>query len=360
MRGDGRIFPRGAWLWVSYSLRGQEIRESAKGKDGKNTNDQATADKFLRARLKEVHADEIGARAFETPQSRRLTVGDLLDGLKSDYELRGKASPQNLSYIETARKDFGGQLAISITAEKIDQYIGEKLAEQYAPASVNRRLQMVSQAFALAVRRGTLSRVPFIRKLSEAGNARQGFFSEAEIDAVLENLPDDGLRDFVEWGAATGQRKSEIAALTWDMVQGNELHIPGTICKNGKARVIPLGTELATIIERRKKARRVLSLDGTAQLSETIFHRGDGQRVGDFKKSWATATRKANCTGKLFHDLRRSCARRLVAAGIPQVTARAFTGHLTDSVFSRYAIVSSADLLAAQTKVAEFRKAVAK
>jgi hypothetical protein len=44
-----------------------------------------------------------------------------------------------------------------------------------------------------------------IRKLSEKDNVRQGFFSEAQIKAILVNLPDDGLRDFVEWAACTGQ-----------------------------------------------------------------------------------------------------------------------------------------------------------
>jgi integrase len=118
------------------------------------------------------------------------------------------------------------------------------------------------------VKRGTLSRAPYIRKLSEADNVRQGFFSEAEIGDVLANLPNDGLRDFVEWASSTGQRKSEIAAMRWDMLDGNEIRIPAGFCKNRRARVIPLGTELLAIIERRRKARRVVSMDGTAQLAE--------------------------------------------------------------------------------------------
>jgi hypothetical protein len=39
-----------------------------------------------------------------------------------------------------------------------------------------------------------------------------------------------------------------------------------------------------------------------------------------------------------------------------QVTARELTGHRTSAMFDRYAIVSSADVLAAQKKVAEFRR----
>jgi integrase len=360
MRGDGRVYQRGNLFWVKFYRNGEPVREPARDKDGHGITDAVAAHKFLRNRLKEVHAEECGGPAFTTAKAKKLTLGDLLDGLTNDYALRGKDSPQALSYVELVRADLGDRLAAAITSEAIDKYIQEKLDEQYANASINRRLQVIGAAFNLAVRRGTLARAPYIRKLSEADNVRQGFFSEQEIAGVLSHLPDDGLRDFVEWASLTGQRKSEIASLTWSMIDGDVLRIPGEICKNGKPRVIPLGAEFAAVLERRKSARRIVR-DGvaTTQLCEFIFHR-NGERVREFRKSWATATKKAKCPGRLLHDLRRTVARRLIAAAVPQVTARAFTGHLTDSVFARYAIVSSADLLAAQTKVSEFRKAAAK
>jgi len=38
---------------------------------------------------------------------------------------------------------------------------------------------------------------PDFVKLSEDGNARKGFFTAVEMETVLANLPDNGLRDFV-------------------------------------------------------------------------------------------------------------------------------------------------------------------
>jgi integrase len=104
----------------------------------------------------------------------------------------------------------------------------------------------------------------------------------------------------------------------------NQIHIPANVTKDRKARTIALGPALQRIIERRK-ARRVIGMDGTALLSEYFFHR-DGAPVGEFKKSWATATKSAKCEGLLFHDLRRTCARRLLAAGVPTQVAKAITG----------------------------------
>ena len=361
-RGDGSLYRQkgSSNYWMQFFLNGQKHRESTGETEEKKARD------VLRKRLKEVHASEVTGLVFESVRMRKITVADLCNALESDLKLRKKWSAPNCSHVKRVREDFRDLHAAAITPERLDKYIEGRLASKRGlnnkliagdrPASINRTLQLLGQGFNLAVQRGRLSRSPYIRKLSEADNVRKGFVSEAEIRAILANLPDDGLRDFVEWAACTGQRKGEIALLTWDMVDGDEIRLPAEICKNRKPRVIPLGPELAEIVDRRRKARRVLPMDGIARCAEPIFHRGDGLPVREFKRSWATATDKAKCAGRLFHDLRRTCARRLLAAGVPQVVAREMTGHRTSAMFDRYAIVSSADVLAAQKKVALFRK----
>ena len=74
-------------------------------------------------------------------------------------------------------------------------------------------------------------------------------------------------------------------------------------------------------------------------LSEYIFHR-KGQPIASFRKAWANACRFANVEGRLFHDLRRCATRNMVAAGVPQTVVMTITGHKTDSMFRRYAIVT--------------------
>ncbi len=69
-------------------------------------------------------------------------------------------------------------------------------------------------------------------------------------------------------------------------------------------------------------------------------------------KSWRTARKKAGLPGRLLHDLRRSAVRNLERAGISRSVAMKLTGHKTEAVYRRYAIVSEADLREAGAKLA--------
>ncbi len=119
--------------------------------------------------------------------------------------------------------------------------------------------------------------------------------------------------------------------------------------KTCERRLIALEGDLANVIERRWADRLFTRGSGTPFVSELVFHR-DGEPVGDFRKAWATARQAAGVPDKLFHDLRRTAARNMVRAGVPERVAMAVTGHLTRSMFDRYNIVSEDDLRMAAQK----------
>jgi len=352
LRGDGRVFMRGRTWWVQFYVDGKQQRESAK------TADPETAEKYLRRRLREVHAHE-----FVSRHNQRRTIAELMDALKVDFTLRAIDSQQNLSNIKIARAGFGTVRATSLTAEQVDRYIEERLRKGAANASINRVTQLLKQAYALS---GLPA--PRIRKLDERGNVRQGFFSESEIRRVIQNLPAD-LQDFTLFGWVSGMRKSEIASLAWEDVDGDVIRLRAENAKNGEARMIPLVGELAELIERRRNARQV-KVDGMPMLTSLIFHRAvtksvsegvrkkrAGEPVGDFRKVWAEACKKAGVR-RLFHDLRRSACRNMLAAGVPQTIAMKISGHKTDSMFKRYAVSDEADLRTALERTQQYLQTV--
>jgi integrase len=77
-----------------------------------------------------------------------------------------------------------------------------------------------------------------------------------------------------------------------------------------------------------------------------------GQPRSNFRDAWKTACKRAGVAGMLRHDLRRTAVRRMEQAGVPRSVAMKMTGHKTEHLYRRYAIVSPADLRAAALKLA--------
>lgn len=358
-RGDGRIFrrPDSEFLWIAYYQDGNEIRESAKdvilqtaAKRKRNLTAeeaQRVAENLLRERLLEVANHKHGLRPFQGPRQERITVGELLETLEKDYEIKGrKGLPQLRSHMKRIRAYFGADRALAVTTERLRNYIASRQRERAASATINRELDSLHTAFSLALEAGTLAMAPRFPSLPEH-NARQGFFERGDFYAVLPHLGDSDLADFLEWFYWTGMRPGEIRSLTWQAFDRETwtLRLHSKDAKTGFGRVLALEGPLQEIIKRRA-ARRRFGCD-------LVFHR-DGEAVGDFRKRWKRACLSAGISGKIPYDLRRTAVRNMVRAGVPERVAMAISGHRTRAIFDRYNIVSEKDLREAVTKTAAY------
>src|SRR5256884_4256295 len=326
-RGQGRVFQRkgSSFLWIAYYAHGKEQREVAKhvrtGDKLELTekNGRHEAERFLKHRLGEIAADQHGGRAFVGPKQERVTINELLDGLESDYKLRDKWDAKVASNVKPLREHFGTWRAVDVTSNAIGTYI-ENLREQgYSNATANRRTQLVGQAFKVGIRNKQLSVAPFIPRLSEIGNERQGFFETADFEAVISHLP-EYLQDFSRFGFVTGWRKGSIDSLRWADVGEDVIYLRAENSKTRKAETMPLEGELRDIIDRRRAAAVIREKDKEPRFAEYVFH-CKGEPVGDFRKAWATACKLANVGHRLCHDFRRTASPNMIAAGVPQTGA---------------------------------------
>jgi integrase len=331
-RGDGRVYQRGSRWWIEYWNRGEQFRESA-GKD------EATAQKKLRARLKEIAGDK-----FIGPREERVSVGELIDDLMTHLRTKGaKAVASFESHLKPVRAFFSKTRAMDVTTALAERFIEDRLAEGKARATVNRETGALRQALHLAARRKPpkITRVPYIPSLNE-DNARQGFVEPATFEAIASRLPEP-VGDIARFAYLSGWRKGEVMPLRWDAVDRRAREARLRTSKNGRPRTLPLTGALWEVIERRWQAREYATVDGVAALSEYVFHAGEGRAIVDFKRSWATACRAAGVPGLLFHDLRRSAVRNMIRAGVPQSVAMRISGHRTAAMFLRYDITSDED-----------------
>jgi integrase len=107
---------------------------------------------------------------------------------------------------------------------------------------------------------------------------------------------------------------------------------------------------LRAVLERRLEyTRRCERAQG--RIIPLVFHRS-GRPIKSMAKAWRTACKRAGVPGKLLHDLRRTAVRNLERAGVSRSVAMAMTGHKTESVYRRYAIVAESDLREAGSKLA--------
>lgn len=363
-RGQGRVFERkgSSFLWISYYAHGKEQREVARhirtgDKLEITEKGRHEAERFLKRRLGEIAAEQHGGHAFVGPQQERVTVNDLLDGLGRDYRLREKWNVKVAYPFKSVRDHFGTWRAINVSSEAVGRHIEELREEGYSNSTINHRLQLLAQAFKVGMRDKQISSAPHIPRLSELGNERQGFFETADFEAVVTNLP-DYLQDFTRFGFITGWRKGSIESLRWADVGEDAITLRAENSKTRKRETMPLEGELRGIIERRRAAAILKDENGGSRFAEYVFHL-DGQPVGDFRKAWATACKKANVGHRLFHDLRRTASRNMLAAGVPQAVAMKITGHRTDSMFRRYAIVDENQKREALAKTHQYLEASA-
>ncbi len=328
VHGLGNVYLRGRVWWIRYHDRGANLRESSRSPV------RRAAEDLLKKRL-----GEIGRGALVNPAAEvRVTVADLLDALVLDYRNRKNRTASEIEgRIRPLRAAFGRVRAIDMTADRLERYKAERSAATKAPATINRELAALRRAFRIAVARRRIQTMPTFELLPER-NARQGFLEPAAFAVLVAALPAH-LQDFARFGYLSGWRKGEIQTLTWaDVDRGaGVVTLRAEHSKNGEPRTLPLPGDLTAVVERRWSAR-VVDREGTAKVSPLVFHH-EGQPVGDFRKAWATAAKRAGVSGVLFHDLRRSAVRNMDRANVSQSVAMSITGHKTISVYHRYRIV---------------------
>jgi integrase len=215
---------------------------------------------------------------------------------------------------------------------------------------------VLRRGFRLALEAGKVLATPKIQT-PNPHNVRQGFFEVEQYHAVLPHLPEH-LRPVVQAAYLTGWRaRSELLTRQWRHVDLNGwLRLEPGESKNGEGRNFPLTRELHVLFEaQRERVRELERAQG--RIIPWVFPGPGGSRITGFNWYWNRACRLTGVKGRLIHDLRRTAVRDFERCGVPRSAAMKLTGHKTEAVHARYAIVDSAVLQEAAAKLAAFHDA---
>ena len=343
--GSGHVYRRGKVFWFKFfDVMGKPHWRSS------GSRDRSVAETMLR--------DQLGQRdrgGAPLPDPRRVSVDSILDSLLAEYRLNGRRSIERVDLsCRHLLRFFEGRAAAGVTGAEVVKYADLRRQGGAAAATVNRELAALRRAYRLAIRYGVLPTMPPITTLRE-DNVRTGFVDQDQIDAVCRHLSEERAA-VARFCYITGWRSSsEAFPLRWSQVdlKGGLVRLePGTT-KNREGRAFPLTPELRELLEHRLEyTRRCERSQG--KIIPHVFHR-KGKPIGQMRRSWKTACKNAGVPGRLLHDLRRSAVRNLERAGVSRSVAMKMTGHKTESVYRRYAIVSEGDLRDAAINLAAVR-----
>ena len=265
--------------------------------------------------------------------SQGPTLGDLIDAYLQDYRVRQFRS------VSTARGRtahlaacFGrAARAAALTTYQIRQYQLARRAAGAATGTINRETSALHRMGTLAVHWGWLDTVPGFPDRLRENPPRQGFFEHPEYLAVRGHLPAPW-QDILDLAYYSGWRKNEILGLTWDEIDeaGGVIRLSPGRSKTLVGRILPISPPIAEALARRRSRR-----DPDSPL---VFHR-DGIPVRRWRTAWRTACQAAGVPTRFLHDCRRTAARNLIRASVPERVAMLLTGHKSRAIFDRYNII---------------------
>ena len=375
-RGEGTLILRGGsanWLyqyfWAS-KLREESAQAPACETCRKEPKTEPTcqcagykaARRFVKDRREKIGAHSQGLKKYLPASQQKVTVGELLDSLVTDFRVRERKSmAQILSHMKPIRERFGLMRASDVTGRLVKAYIEEQLAAGTPNATINRRTQLLSQAYRLEMKQDQprVTSMPTVQRRPE-NNRREGFFEPDEVKKVCAGLP-EVLADFFGFEYLTAWRPGDLKVLRWDMVDMKAGRIALPDSKNGQGKSLAIVGDLVSIMKRREQARLLETKDGNVRLAEHVFHR-DGQPIVDYRDAWLKACNAARFTypytnprtgkvterpSKLMYDGKRSAIRNLVRRGVPERVALDVAGIKTRAILDRYNITSDQDKRAA-------------
>ncbi|MCJ7629161.1 MAG: site-specific integrase [Longimicrobiales bacterium] len=333
MNGTGRVYKRGNSWWVDYSFRGKRYREST-GSDLKKN-----AQKLLRKRMAEM-----GTGKLVGPDEEKVTFQDLKDIIVTHYKVNKKRS---LDRILTSWKALEAYYsldtrALDLTSARVKSYILHRQEMGRANSTIRNELIALRAAYKQAKKDGLLTTIPHIPS-PEVNEVRESFLTRADLKALVAELPEH-LRSVTWFAYMTGWRKREILRLQWHQVDFERGHVWVKVAdsKNKKPKTFPFAAlpDLAALLEEQRRVVRALEKK-KGEIIPLVFPGRSGKPIVEMRWGWNAACKRAGLEGTIFHDLRRCNVMNLERAGVSRSVAKSFTGHKTDSVYERYAIVDT-------------------
>ena len=260
----------------------------------------------------------------DTSEAEATTLDECLRRYIAERVMEHLNPVRERSHVEAVRATPLAKLAMArVRSADVASQRDAWATAGYAPATIVRRLAVLSHVFNVARREWGMESIsnpvelvakPVVR------NARERRVSQDEIEAICTATGSVELAAFIRLAVETAMRRGELCALQWEHVElkARTAHLPHT--KNGHARTVPLSSRAVDVL--RALPRR---LDGR------VF----GLRPDSVTQAFERAATRAGIEGVRIHDLRHEATSRLAERLQAHELAKV-TGHRDMRMVLRY------------------------
>jgi integrase len=348
-RRDGTQYPD---LWCYYYVRGRQQPFV----ENTGTSDVDEALRFLHRR----QAEHPMARA-QRLATKDATVNDALDLYEADMKRNSRRIRDGR--VQALRDAIGPLKLRELTRAALNALCDQWQSEGVRYAKRNTKLHRMRPVSGASCNR-LMSTLKRARRLTiETLNAELPpltfphfpeepagrYVSPEEFVAILPHITHPAKRAFVELlyllGIRPGQLKStETSNVRIERGRPVALVYRPAQVKQRSPHEVPLVGRAQEVVAELWKAR---------QLGCRMLFHVNGKPLRELKSEWDHACKAAGLIagrkkgGIVLYNLRHSCLTNLAAAGVPDTTARAISGHKTDSAHRRYVITQNSTKTAA-------------
>jgi integrase len=323
-----KVTPKGRKVFlVLYRTggAGSKLRKYTIGPYGRVTLHQA------RVAAQKVFAAKLDGRdlAAEKREARRRVVADRVEDLLEAFIVQHVS--QNRSAYEISRllrremgKPWTGRSIHEITKRDVVEVISA-IEQRGAPGTANKTLKVIKTFLRWCVGRAVLDRspaegVPLPAKVV----TRDRVLTDRELaQIILAARPMSGpYGGIVELLALTGQRREEVAAMTWGEL---DLHqrvwtLPKSRTKNAKEHAVHLSEQSMAVLLR------------TTVRGPFVFTVLGSKPFREFSRAKQQIDELSGVTGWRLHDLRRTCVSGMARLGVAPHVADKILNHQSGTI----------------------------
>jgi integrase len=318
---------------------GSRLRKYTIGPHGRVTLHQA------RAVALKIFAARTEGRdpAAEKQQARRRLVTDRVEDLVelfiTEYVSKTRSAREISRLLRREVIPCWGMRSVhEISRRHVIELVTE-IAARGTPSAANKLLKVVKTFFGWCVGRAILDLSPTAQVRSPARErARDRVLDDDELARILRaarqvNGPYAGI---VELLALTGQRREEVAQVTWDELDlaSQSWTLPAARTKNGKPHIVHLSKEAIAVLMR------------TPRLGRFVFSLSGMKSFQSFSAAKRELDKLSEVTGWRLHDLRRTCVSGMARLGVAPHVADKVLNHQTGTISGVAAVYQRHEFLA--------------